>query len=85
MLSSYAFGLSTSTKRHEAYVEHQKRPRGWSAMVVQTVRACVECGGQISPGSTGRLEGLTKGLGPIVSQESSFRGPGENCWQNGLT
>jgi hypothetical protein len=49
MLSSYAFGSSTSTKRQGAYVEHQKRPRrrsgpeaGRSAVVSRTVRACVE-------------------------------------------
>jgi hypothetical protein len=43
------------------------------------------CGGQISPGSTRRLEGLTKGFGPIISQGHPFVGQGRNCWRNGLT
>jgi hypothetical protein len=41
-ISSYAFGSSTSTKREGAYVEHTKRPRGRSAVVARTVRACAE-------------------------------------------
>jgi hypothetical protein len=52
--SSYAFGSSTFTKRHGAYVGHQKeladspalRPDGsWSgqsAVVARTVHACAE-------------------------------------------
>jgi hypothetical protein len=32
------------------------------------------CGGQIPPGSTRRLEGLTKGFGPIISQGHPFVG-----------
>jgi hypothetical protein len=32
------------------------------------------CGGQISPGSTRRLEGLANGFGPIVSQGHPFVG-----------
>jgi hypothetical protein len=43
------------------------------------------CGGQISPESTRRLEGLAKGLGPIVSQGHPFVGLGRNVWQNGST
>jgi hypothetical protein len=42
-------------------------------------------GGQISPESTRRLEDLTKGLGPIVSQGHPFVGLGRNVWQNGST
>jgi hypothetical protein len=42
------------------------------------------CGGQISPGSTRRLEGLAKGFGPIISQSHPFMGQGRNCWWNGL-
>jgi hypothetical protein len=40
--STYAFGSSTSTKRHGAYVEHRKVSRGQSAVVAPTVRACAE-------------------------------------------
>jgi hypothetical protein len=43
------------------------------------------CGGQISPGSTRRLEDLAKGLGPIVSQGHPFVGLGRNVWQSGST
>jgi hypothetical protein len=47
--SSYAFGLSTFTKRQGAYVGYQKEPcersspeAGRSAVVARTVRACAE-------------------------------------------
>jgi hypothetical protein len=40
------------------------------------------CGGQISPGSTRRLEDLAKGLGPIVSQGHPFVGLGRNVWHS---
>jgi hypothetical protein len=43
------------------------------------------CGGQISPGSTRRLEGLAKDFGPITSQGHPFVGQGRNHWRNGLT
>jgi hypothetical protein len=43
------------------------------------------CGGQISPGSTRRLEGLVKDSGPIISQGHPFVGQGRNHWQNGST
>jgi hypothetical protein len=43
------------------------------------------CGGQISPGSTRRLEGLAKGFGPIISQSHPFVGQRRNCWRNGPT
>jgi hypothetical protein len=36
------------------------------------------------PGSTRRLESLTKGFGPITSQGHPFMGHGRNRWQNGL-
>jgi hypothetical protein len=45
----------------------------------------VYCGGQISPGSTRRLEDLAKGLGPIISQGHPFVGLGRNVWQSGST
>jgi hypothetical protein len=44
-----------------------------------------QCGGQISPGSTRRLEGLAKGFGPIISQGHPFVGQGRICRWNGLT
>jgi hypothetical protein len=48
----------------------------------QRLRAC---GGQISPGSTRRLEGLAKSFGSIILQGHPFVGQGRNCWRNGLT
>jgi hypothetical protein len=41
-LSSYAFGLLTSTQRQGAYVENQNRQGGRSATVARTVRAHTE-------------------------------------------
>jgi hypothetical protein len=41
------------------------------------------CGGQISPGSIRRLDGLAKDSGPIISQGHPFVGQGRNHWQNG--
>jgi hypothetical protein len=41
------------------------------------MRTCPLCGGQISPRSTRRLEGLAKDSGPITSQGHPFVGPGE--------
>jgi hypothetical protein len=43
------------------------------------------CGGQISLGSTRRLEGLAKGFGPITSQGHPFVGQGRSRRRNGLT
>jgi hypothetical protein len=37
------------------------------------------CGGRISPESTRRQEGLTKGFGPIVSQGHPFMGHGRTA------
>jgi hypothetical protein len=41
------------------------------------------CGGQISPGSTRRLEDLAKGFGPDISQGHPFMGLGRNVRQSG--
>jgi hypothetical protein len=39
----------------------------------------MKCGGQISPGSTRRQEGLAKGFGPIISQGHPFVGQGRTA------
>jgi hypothetical protein len=44
-----------------------------------------QCGGQISPGSTRRLKGLAKGLGPNSSQGHPFVGLGRDVWRDRLT
>jgi hypothetical protein len=49
----------------------------WRQLMLPPILCCC-CGGQISPGSTRRLEDLTKGLGPIVSQGHPFVGLGRN-------
>jgi hypothetical protein len=41
------------------------------------------CGGQISLGSSRRLEGLAKGLGSIVSQGHPFVGQGRTAGKTG--
>jgi hypothetical protein len=43
----------------------------------QTVRWVAPCGGQISPGSTRRQEGLAKGFRPIISRGHPFVGQEE--------
>jgi hypothetical protein len=43
------------------------------------------CGGQISPGSTGRLEDLAKGFGPNILQGHPFMGLGRNVRRSGST
>jgi hypothetical protein len=42
-----------------------------------------KCGGQISPGSTRRLEDLMKGFGPDISQGHPFVGPRRNVRRSG--
>jgi hypothetical protein len=54
-------------------------------LVLRMFMVGIYCGGQISPGSTRRQEGLAKGLGPIISQGHPFMGQGRNVQQNGLT
>jgi hypothetical protein len=41
------------------------------------------CRGQISPGSTRRLEGLVKGFGPIISQGRPLVGQGRTAGRMG--
>jgi hypothetical protein len=43
------------------------------------VAAVGRCGGQISPRSTRKQEGLTKGFGPIISQGHLFVGQGRTA------
>jgi hypothetical protein len=48
----------------------------WDLACRSTI-ASLTCGGQISPGSTRRQEGLAKGFGPIISPGHPFVGQGE--------
>jgi hypothetical protein len=54
-------------------------------MVVLAKLPHLECGGQISPESTIRLEDLAKGFGPDILQGHPFVGLGRNVWQSGST
>jgi hypothetical protein len=49
------------------------------------VLVCGDYGGRISPGSTGRLKDLVKGLGPNSSQGHPFVGLGRDVRRSGLT
>jgi hypothetical protein len=63
----------------------QVGPRIFGPIISKSTQRLGACGGQISPGSTRRLEGLAKGIGPIVSQGHPFVGQGRNRWWSGLT
>jgi hypothetical protein len=63
----------------------QAGPRIFGPIVSKSTQRLGACGGQISPGSTRRLEGLAKDSGPIISQGHLFVGQGRNHWQNGST
>jgi hypothetical protein len=60
-------------------------PRIFGLIVSKSTQRLWACGGQISPESTRRLEGLAKDIGPITSQGHLFVGQGRNRWQNGST
>jgi hypothetical protein len=68
-------GIGASAHRHG----YRRR-----ALHRATLERC-RCRGQISPGSTRRLEGLAKDSGPIISQGHPFVGQGRSHWQNGST
>jgi hypothetical protein len=53
--------------------------------LVQASKTVDGCGGQISPGSTRRLEDLAKGSGPDVSQGHPFVGQGRDARRSGST
>jgi hypothetical protein len=63
----------------------QAGPRTFGLIISKSTQRLGACGGQISPGSTRRLEDLAKGLGPIVSQGHPFVGLGRNVWQSRST
>jgi hypothetical protein len=73
------------SKRPLPKLKPQAGPRIFGPIISKSTQRLGACGGQISPGSTRRLEGLTKGFGPIISQGHPFVGQGRNCWWNGLT
>jgi hypothetical protein len=52
----------------------------WQVLPLRQKRLLLwSCGGQISPGSTRRQEGLAKGFGPIISQGHPFVGQGRTA------
>jgi hypothetical protein len=50
----------------------QAEPRIFGPVISKSTQRSGTCGGQISPGSTGRLKDLTKGLGPNSSRGHPF-------------
>jgi hypothetical protein len=57
----------------------QAGPRIFGPIISKSTQRLGACGGQISSRSTRRLEGLTKGLRPIVSQGHLFVGQGRTA------
>jgi hypothetical protein len=56
----------------------QAGPRIFGPIISKSTERLGACGGQISPGSTGRLKDLAKGLGPNISQGHPFVGLGRD-------
>jgi hypothetical protein len=57
-------------------LEGSLKPRIFGPIISKSTQRLGACGGQISPRSTRRLEGLTNSFGPIVSQGHPFVGQG---------
>jgi hypothetical protein len=51
-------------------------PRIFGLIISKSTQRLGTCGGQISPGSTRRQEGLARGFGSVISQGHSFVGQG---------
>jgi hypothetical protein len=49
-------------------------PRIFGLIISKSTKSLGACGGQISPGSTRRQEGLARGFGPVTSQGHPFMG-----------
>jgi hypothetical protein len=54
----------------------QAGPRIFGLIISKSTQRLGACGGQISPGSTRRQEGLAKGFEPIISPDHPFVGQG---------
>jgi hypothetical protein len=63
----------------------QAGPRIFGPITSKSTQRLGACGGRISPGSTGRLKDLAKGLGPNILQGHPFVGLGRDVWRSGLT
>jgi hypothetical protein len=70
-VSIYRWGFKTSHWADFAMADQLNHPRGWLNQPGLTISLC---GGQISPESTRRQEGLARGLGPVTSQGHPFVG-----------
>jgi hypothetical protein len=57
---------------------HVDLNKGGKSVDQKAYRSMIGCGGQISPGSTRRLEDLAKCFGPDISQGHPFVGLGRN-------
>jgi hypothetical protein len=63
----------------------QAGPRIFGLINSKSTQRLGACGGQISPGSTRRLERPHERPRAYCFVRSFLRGPGEDCWQNGPT
>jgi hypothetical protein len=59
-------------------------PRIFGLIISKSTQRLEACGGQISPRSIRRQEGLARGFGPIISQGYPFMGQGRTAGGMGL-
>jgi hypothetical protein len=64
--------LAESKPRH--IINLRAKPRIFWLIISKSTQRLGACGGQISPGSTRRQEGLARGFGPVTSQGHPFVG-----------
>jgi hypothetical protein len=80
LLNCLEFGsndlTSVFSKRPLPKIKTQAGPRIFGPIISKSTQRLGACGGQISLGSTRRLEGLAKGFGSIISQGHPFVGQG---------
>jgi hypothetical protein len=76
--------IGVFSKRPLPKSKTQAGPRIFGMVISNSTQRLGPYGGQISPGSTRRLEGLER-LWAHYSQGHPFVGQGRNCWRNGLT
>jgi hypothetical protein len=80
----YVYLMKHKSKSLEKFKEFHNEVENQHGKKIKALRSdCGGCGGQISPGSTRRLEDLAKGSGPNVSQGHPFVGLGRDARQSG--
>jgi hypothetical protein len=70
-----AQGLHPSTEQKLGHITNPLvEPRIFGLIISKSTQRLGACGGQISPGSTRRREGLARDHGPVTSQGHPFVG-----------